>query len=104
MRESLKNLSGNQVILEDNTIFYYIIKPYELKNPLGNIVVVLQEYNFTKEEDTDGAFTCKLYKTKEDNWYDLEEDTSMPGKALTRMLKASINEKETNPIPAEAKQ
>lgn len=104
MRESLKSFAVNQVILEDNTTFCYIIKPYELKNPLGNIVAVLQEYRFTKKDDNDGACTFKLYKTKEENWYDLEENSSAPGKVLSMMLKAGINEKEKNNIPLKAEQ
>ena len=100
MRESLKNLFSNQVILEDKTIFYYTVLPYELKNPLGNVVAVLQEYNFTKKDEANEPITCKLYKTKEDNWYDLEENNATPGQALTRMLKASIYEKENNNIPS----
>jgi hypothetical protein len=96
MRESLKNFTSNQVILEDNTTYCYIIKPYELKNPLGNIVAVLKEYTFTKKEHNGGACIFKLYKTKEENWYDLEENNSAPGKVLSMMLKGSINEKEKN--------
>lgn len=42
-------------------------------NALGNIVAVLQEYNFTKNGDNNGQFSCKLYRTKEGNWYDIEE-------------------------------
>ena len=45
---ALNNLFSNQIILEDNSQFYYTIKPYDLSNALGNIVAVLQEYYFTK--------------------------------------------------------
>jgi hypothetical protein len=96
MRESLKSFTSNQVILEDNTTFCYIIKPFELKNPMGNVVAVLKEYIFTNKGDIDGTCTFKLYKTKEENWYDLEENNSAPEKILSLMLKGSINEKEKN--------
>jgi hypothetical protein len=96
MRESLKSFSGNEVTLEDNTTYCYIIKPYQLKNPLGNIVAVLKEYRFTKKDENGGACTFKLYKTKEENWYDLEENNSAPRKVLSMMLKGSITEKEKN--------
>ncbi len=49
MRDALKNLFSNQITLEDGSLFYYFIKPYELTNTLGNIITVLQEYNFTKK-------------------------------------------------------
>jgi hypothetical protein len=96
MRQSLKSSSGNEVILDDNTTYSYIIKPFELKNPLGNIVAVLKEYSFTNKDDNGVACTFKLYKTKEENWYDLEENNSAPGKVLSMMLKGSIIEKEKN--------
>jgi hypothetical protein len=96
MSQSLTSYSGNEVTLEDNTTYSYIIKPYELKNPLGNIVAVLKEYRFTKIDDNGGAYTFKLYKTKEENWYDLEENNSAPEKVLCMMLKGSIIEKEKN--------
>ncbi len=73
MRDALKNLISNQITLEDNSQFYYTIKPYELTNALGNIIAVLQEFNFTKNDDNSGQFSCKLYRTKEGNWYDIEE-------------------------------
>lgn len=73
MRDSLKHIFSNQVVLEDGSVFYYSVFPYELKNALGNIIAVLQEYNFTKEGDNNGQLSCKLYRTKEVNWYDIEE-------------------------------
>ena len=72
MRDALKNLFSNQIILEDNSQFYYTITPYELTNALGNIIAVLQEYTFTKKDNNNGQFSCKCYRTKEGNWYDIE--------------------------------
>ena len=42
-------------------------------DPLSNIISVLQEYNFIKEGDKNGQLFYKWYKTKEGNWYDIEE-------------------------------
>ena len=72
MRDALKNRFSNQITLEDNSQFYYTISPYELTNALGNIIAVLQEYNFIKNDENNGQFCCKLYRTKEGNWYDIE--------------------------------
>lgn len=94
MRDALKNLFSSPITLEDNSQFYYTIKPYELTNALGNIVAVLQEYTFTKRDDNIGQFTCKLYKTKEGNWYDIEEVKSTENYAILRALKLSIDNKE----------
>ena len=54
MRDTLKNLFSNQITLEDNSQFYYTITPYELINALGNIIAILQLYNFIKKDDNDG--------------------------------------------------
>lgn len=98
MRDSLKNLFRNQIILEDNSQFYYTISPYELANALGSIIAILHEYNFTKKSDNNGQFSCKLYRTKEGNWYDIEEVKIGTEKSILRMLKFAIDAQENNPV------
>ena len=98
MRDALKNLFSNQITLEDNSLFHYTIKPYELTNALGNIIAVLQEYNFTKNDDNNGQFSCKLYRTKEGNWYDIEETKIGTEKGILRLLKSAIGAKENDTI------
>jgi len=98
MRDVLKNLFTNQINLEDNSQFNYTIIPYELTNALGNIIAVLQQYNFTKKDDNNGQFSCKLYKTKDGNWYDIEEAKMLAQKAVLRMLKSAIDAKENGTI------
>jgi len=94
MREALKNISSHQIILEDNSQFYYTIAPYELTNSLGNIIAILQEYNFEKTGSFNGQFSGKLYKTKEGNWYDIEDINTFSDKGIVRMLKSAIDIKE----------
>ena len=94
MRDALKNLFSNQITLEDNSKFYYTITPYELINALGNIIAVLQEYNFTKKDDNNGQFSCKLYRTKEGNWYDVEEANPTGNNSILRALKLAIDNNE----------
>lgn len=96
MREALKHIFSNQITLEDKRQFYYTTNPYELKNALGNIVAVLQEYHFTKKDDTAAQDFCKLYKTKEGSWYDLQDGCINSEKSLLRMLKSAIDLKENN--------
>jgi hypothetical protein len=98
MRDALKKLFSNQIILEDNSLFYYTIIPYELTNALGNIIAVLQEYNFTKEGDNNGEFSCKLYKTKEGNCYDIKGVKIDTEKGILRMLKSAIDVKENEAV------
>lgn len=101
MREALKNLFSHQITLEDNSQFYYTINPYELTNALGNVIAVLQEYNFTKKDDNNEPFSCKLYKTKEGNWYDIEAAKIVAEKGVLRMLKSAIEAKENNSISSQ---
>ena len=98
MRDVLKNLFSNQITLEDNSQFYYTITPYELTNALGNIIAVLQQYNFTKKDDNNGQFSCKLFRTKEGNWYDIEEAKIGAKKTFLRMLKSAIDAKENSTV------
>lgn len=98
MRDALKNLFSNEIILEDNSQFYYTIRPYELTNALGSIIAILQEYNFTKKDDNNGQFSCKLYRTKEGNCYDIEEAKIVAEKGILRLLKSAIDAKENDTI------
>ena len=98
MRDALNNLFSNQINLEDNSQFYYTINPYELTNALGSIIAILEEYNFTKKGDNNGQFSCKLYRTKEGNWYDIEEAKIVTEKGVLRLLKSAIDAKENDII------
>lgn len=87
-----------QVFLENKSSYFYTIKPYELTNVLGENITVLQEYTFTKKEDTSDLPVTKLYRTKEGNWYDHEGAKMNAEKVVVRMLKSAIdkNEKKAN--------
>jgi len=98
MRDALTNLFSNQITLEDSSQFYYTINPYELTNALGNIIADLQEYNFTKKDENNGQFSCKLYRTKEGNWYDIEAAKLVNEKSILRLLKSAIEAKENDTI------
>lgn len=98
MREALKNLFAKQLTLENGTIFYYTISPFEMKNSLGQTVAVLTEYFFTKKEDESGTFSCKLYKTKENSWYDFEQPKMIAENSIFRALKSAVDAKEGNAL------
>jgi hypothetical protein len=69
-----------------------------LKNALGNNIAVLQEYYFTKKrEDADQNF-CKLYKTKDGNWYDFPDSKTTAEKGTLRLLKSAIDAEESKKI------
>jgi hypothetical protein len=65
---------------------------------LGNSIAVLQEYNFTKKCDDSGQNSCKLYKTKDGNWYDFEDAKACVEKGTLRLLKSAIDAKENSNI------
>ncbi len=98
MKDALNKLFSNQINLVDNSQFYYTINPYELTNALGSIIAILQEYNFTKKGDNNGQLSCKLYRTKEGNWYDIEEAKIVNEKSILRMLKSAIDAKENGTV------
>ena len=98
MEVELIDIKTEHVILQDNSEFFYTVKPYELTNALGNIIAVLQEYNFTKKDDNNGQFSCKLYKTKEGNWYDIEVAKIVTEKGILRLLKSAIDAEENDTI------
>ena len=94
MNSALTNASANKIILEDNSQYLYSTAPFELTNVLGNVVAVLQEYNCTKYEDNSSSFSCKLYRTKEGNWYEISEPASSAEYNILRSLKTAIDQLE----------
>jgi len=98
MREALKNLFSNKITLENGVQYYYSIKPYELTNALGNVIALLQQYHFSPAEGNHAKAEYKLYKTKEGNWYDVEQTGVLTEKGVLRMLKSAIDKKEGTEI------
>lgn len=88
MRDELKNLFSKEIILEDGRHYFYIIQPFEMKNMLGAVVAVLDEYYFTKKGSSE---TYKLYKTKDGNWYDISDSIPLENILILRELKTTIN-------------
>ncbi len=76
--------------MEDGRQFFYTVQPFEMKNILGAVVAVLNEHLFTKKENSE---TYKLYRTKDGNWYDINDEND-DKTAILRMLKVAIDNKE----------
>lgn len=83
-----------RVILDDNTHYFYTVKPFELTNTLGNLVAVLQEFSFVQDGENSGQFCYRLYKTKEGNWYDILDIKSSVDYNILRRLKAAMDMQE----------
>ncbi|MGN6194701.1 MAG: hypothetical protein ACTHOB_07160 [Ginsengibacter sp.] len=77
-------------IFLDNQRFQFTIFPFEMKNSLGKVVAILQEYIITSDNNNFQQSSYKLYKTKEGNWYEIEPEDSKPDKTI-RELKVAIN-------------
>lgn len=92
MRDELKNVFGKEITLEDGSQYYYTIQPFEMKNILGAVVAVLDEYLFTKKGASE---TYKLYRTKDGNWYDISNGITEQNTILLRYLKQAISSKES---------
>jgi len=92
MSHELNVTTTNCVILEDNTQYFYTTTPFELTNPLGNVVAVLQEFVFMKDGESSGQSCYKLYKTKEGNWYDVPGKNPSASGDILRHLKSAIDE------------
>jgi hypothetical protein len=92
MSQELSITTTNRVILEDNTQYFYTINPFELTNPLGNVVAVLREFIFIKNGENGEKFCYKLYKTKEGNWYDVPGKNPFSANDILRNLKSAIDE------------
>ena len=41
-------------------------------------------------EENNGQYFCKLYKTKEGNWYDIKEAKLLAENSILRMLKSAV--------------
>ena len=88
MRDALKNVFGKELILDNGTYYLYTIQPYEMKNVLGTVVALLDEYSFTQKGTSE---TVKLYRTKEGNWYNLGENTDAKQNQLFLEIKTAIS-------------
>jgi len=87
MRDALKNVFGKEIFLEDGTVFIYTLQPYEIKNMLGAIVAVLDEYSFIEKG---GLEVYKLYRTNDGNWYQINQSGIIPQNAKTSALKLAV--------------
>lgn len=88
MRDALRNVFGKELILEDGSCYFYTTIPYEMKNVLGAVVALLDEYSFTQKGTSE---TFKLYRTKEGNWYNLDENKDAIQTRLFLEIKTAIS-------------
>lgn len=87
MRDALKNVFRKELVLDNGNCFLYSIQSFEMKNFLGAVVAILDEYSFTKKGT---AETFKLFRTKEGNWYDLDENKDTTQTQLFLEIKTAI--------------
>ena len=95
MIDDLTIIRDNQIILEDNSQFFFMIRPFEMINSLGKVIAVLKEYVFIKKGESSEQNSCRLYKTKEGNWYDLHDNNSATENRLSLSLKTAVDRQES---------
>lgn len=99
MHESLllhyqaNNMDKKEITAKDGNSYYYTISYANAENPLGIVKATLQEYAIYKSADNE--LIGKLYRTKEGNWYDTPENTSI-NPLLKTFIKIAVEETEKN--------
>ncbi len=89
MEMEVTKQKNNEIILGDNSQYFYTVKPYEITNALGAVIAILDEYSI---KNINGE-NYKLYKTKERNWYDISGSIPIENNALLRAFKLAIDNK-----------
>jgi hypothetical protein len=87
MESEIIEAHKQQLILEDGSQYFYTRKPVEITNILGTTTAVLDEYLITNI----AGETLRLYKTKEDNWYDIPDVNAGADNGLLLALKMALN-------------
>lgn len=86
---------SHEIVLDNGQRFYYTVRPFEMKNSLGKVIGILQEYEIHSSSEMFDEFPYKLYKTKEGNWYEIESENSGTNK-IVRELKSIISALESD--------
>jgi len=94
IKQTMAIISFREIVLDNNQKFHYTVHPFEMKNSLGKVIALLQEYVITTSDTIVDPSYYKLYKTKEGYWYEIEAENSKPQKII-RQLKSAINSIET---------
>ena len=82
--------SKNEIILSDNSKFFYTISPFEMTDVLGHVVAILQEYTFIKIDKDNNELSYKLYRTKDGTWYEINSIKGSEENNILRQLKTSF--------------
>lgn len=85
------HFNSKEIILNDGSEFYYTVHPFEMKNILGAVIAVLDEYLFTKKGS---SATYKLYRTKDGNWYENERQNQDINSETLLALKLAFHKQE----------
>ncbi len=80
-------IKNHRIILEDGSNFFYVILPFEIRNAIGVIEAVLDEY-FIKNKS---GVIFKLYTTNEGNWFDFPGVNSGDNYSFLRELKVALD-------------
>lgn len=90
METSIKDIEIHHISLNEQDILNYTIQPAEIKNALGAVAAVLNEYRFTLQDKE----LFKLFRTNEGNWYEFSDEISSEHLSLISALKSAIEKEE----------
>lgn len=89
-----------QITLEDDSTYYYSVKPYEMMNVLGMAIAPLLEFNIFRNSEENAPVFYRLYKTKEGSWYEISSAQASIDHHILRKLKTGIDRQE-DPVEKE---
>lgn len=90
MTAAPNNQTNKEIVLSDNSSYSYSLAPYEMKNTLGHVVAILEEFTFIRKGLIYDPEIYKLYRTREGNWYEPNTANPLRDMALLRKLKSAL--------------
>lgn len=88
MHEKLNEPLSFPYWAEGSGRFNFSVRPYEIRNALGALIGMADEYLVQFENGT----TVRLYKTGDGNWYEPGENENNTDPALARKLRTTLEQ------------
>jgi len=93
-------MNRTEIIVKEGNKYFFTTSSYNAENPLGVIKATLKEYLIYKTDNSD-TLIGRLYKTTDDNCYDLASNDSI-NSLLATSLKIAVDNLESIDTPTHA--
>lgn len=90
MEMEIKTEEIKEIVLTDKSRFSYTIKQVEIKNILGAVIAVLDEYFVTNSTGE----CYKFHKTNEGSWYEITEQNTSVDNGISLKIKLAIDKQQ----------